>query len=453
MSGARMIHDRKELIWAVSVGVVLADSSIVTLALPDVLAQFETSVFGVSWVLSAYNLVFALAVIPAARLAQRRLGATWTAGLLTFAAASLVCAAAPGIGVLIAARCVQALGGAAVVAGAIELLAISRGSHRAGAAVWGAAGLAGLVAGPAVGGLLTELLSWESIFLAPIPLMLLALAARAPGGARGRAVEAGPAGRLEWKPEVSLMLLSAGLTGALFLLVIMLTEGWRLTPLEAALVVSAMPLATLASQAFARRAGQSAPVLAGGAVFMAGGLAALGLVPGASWGWTLAPQAMVGIGLALAIPGMTQWALATRDPGGRRAAATIAARHGGVVIGIVLLTPLFSLQLDTANDGAQRSGTALLLDAPLAPSTKIGLAEAIGSRIEGAGGRLPELGPAFDEVEVEPGTEAELASLEAELTDEVEKAATSAFSLSFGVASLLALGAAVPVAMGRRRRG
>jgi MFS family permease len=444
-----MMGSRREWVWALTVGVVLADSSIVTLALPEILAQFQTSVFGVSWVLTAFNLVFALAMIPAARLAQARLRSTWTTGLVVFAGASLACAIAPSIGVLIAARCIQALGGAAVVAGSIELLAASRGSHSRAASAWGTAGLAGLAIGPALGGLLTEVLSWESIFFVQVPVMLLALGATA----SARAVsEPGPAARLELKPELALGLLSAGLTGALFLLVIMLTQGFGLSPIETALVVSAMPLATLGAELLARRAGQGAPVLAAGAIFMAGGLAALGLLPGARWIWTIAPQLMVGIGLALAIPGLTQWALSNRDRGGRRGAATIAARHAGVVIGIVLLTPIFDSQLAGSNEAAQRSGAALLLDAPLSPETKIALAESVGERIEGAGGRLPDLAPAFADVEVAEDEADNLGELRESLTAEVEKASVSAFSLSFLIAGGLALAAAIPIAIGRGRR-
>ena len=113
------------------------------------------------------------------------------AGLVVFASASFVCAVAPSIGVLIAARCVQALGGAAVVAAAIELLAGTRGSHRRAAPVWGTAGIVGLAVGPAAGGLLTELLSWEAIFLVQLPVILAVPAAIGRFSARRRA---GPGG-------------------------------------------------------------------------------------------------------------------------------------------------------------------------------------------------------------------------------------------------------------------
>lgn len=430
-----------ELVLAATVGLVLADSSVVTLALPEILRRFDTSVLGVSWVLTAFNLVLAAAMLPAARLVLRgNPAAAWGAGLVAFAAASLACSLAPSIAALIAARCVQALGGAAVIAGAIEVIAGGRGSHQRAAPVWGVAGMIGLAVGPAVGGALTELLSWEAIFALQVPVVLaLPVVLRA----RPRhAIEAGPEGRLDLAPEVALGLLSAGLTGALFLLVVMLTEGWRHTPLEAAVIVSVMPVATLATRAVAHRLGA---VTAAGAVLMAGGLAALGLIPEASWTWTVAPQALVGIGIAMALPGLTERALAARDPRGRRAAGTIAARHAGIVIGLVLLTPVFSAELDDQERAAEQSGTALLLDADLAPATKIELGAAIGERLERAGGRLPRLDPAFREVDAQPGSRQELQRLEAGMNEEIEKAATAAFSLSFLLAGALALLALVPI--------
>ena len=168
-----------DAVLAFTVAIVLADSSIVTLGLPDVLRDFGASVSGVAWVLIVFNVVLAAAVIPATALAGR-IGAAriWTIGLIAFALASLACALAPSLGVLIGARVLQAVGGAAVLAGAIELLAAHRGSHSAAATAWGPAGVAGLALGPALGGLLTELLAWEAIFALQVPVILLAFAAR-----------------------------------------------------------------------------------------------------------------------------------------------------------------------------------------------------------------------------------------------------------------------------------
>jgi predicted MFS family arabinose efflux permease len=440
---------RRELIWAVTVGIVLADSSVVTLALPAILARFDTTVFGVSWVLTSFNIMLTLAVLPAAAVAARG-GASqatrvWQGGVAVFALGSLLCAIAPSAGVLIAGRCVQAVGGAGVIAGAIELLARSRGSHERAAGLWGAAGLAGLAIGPAVGGLLTELISWQSIFAFQVPVVLLiAGASVAPAGS----AERGRPGRVRLAPELALGLVSAGLTGALFLLVVMLTEGWGLSPLEAALVITVMPVATLLTRLATRDLRQDGPVIAAGTVLLAGGLAALGLLPGAEPAWTLAPQVLIGAGIALALPGLTARALGGADPAGRRAAGTISARHAGIVVGLVLLTPVFSAQLNQESTAAQRAGTALILDAELAPKTKIALGEAIGERVARAGGRLTDLGPAFAAVTPPVDARAEYQRLQRQLADEVDRSATHAFSLVFLLAAALALLALVPIVLG-----
>ena len=438
----------RQLIWAGTVGLVLADSSVVTLALPEMLRRFDTTVLGVSWVLTAFNLVLAVAVLPAARLAvvrgARGAAAVWAAGVVAFGIASLLCAIAPTIAVLIIGRCVQAVAGACVIAGAIELLARSRGSHTKAAAAWGAAGLIGIAVGPAAGGLLTELISWEAIFVLQVPVVVLVGAAVRPPAAEA---EQGRAGRLRLAPELGLGLLSAGLTGALFLLVIMLTEGWGHSPLEAALIVSAMPVATIAARRLTRGLAHSTATMAAGAIALAGGLAALGLLPAAEPAWTLVPQAFIGLGIALALPGLTGRALSGADPAGHRAAGTLAARHVGIVVGLLILTPLFSSELTEQQEAAERSGTALILDAPLSPQTKIELGTAVTEQIERAGGRLPDLAPAFDAVTPPEEARADYARLEERLAEEVDKAATHAFSWAFLIAGGLALLAIAPIAM------
>ena len=427
--------------WALSVGVVLADSSIVTLALPEILREYDTSVFGVSWVLTAYNIFLAALIIPAARLARERPERVWGGGLIVFGAASLACALSGSIAVLIAARCLQAIGGAAVLAGAIELLARERGSHRAAAGVWAAAGTAGLVLGPAVGGILTEAFSWEAIFVLQVPLVLLVLAARRPE----RPPETGPEGSADRRPEVALGLLSAGLTAALFLLVVLLTEGWGLSPLAAALVVSVMPVAAVAAARLRfAEVGLGPPAIAGG-IAVAGGLAALGVIPGASADLTIAPQLLIGAGLALAIPALTVAALGSRDPRGSRAAETLAARHGGIVVGILLLTPLLSLQIDSQQDAGRDASSALLLDAPLSAQTKIEAATGVAAVINDADGQLPDLGPAFAMVDAPADEQAALGALEKGIDDQLERAATHAFSLPFLGAALLAALALIPM--------
>lgn len=448
--GRQLMTDRsRELALALSVGVVLADSSIVTLALPDILRDFDSTVVGVSWVLTAFNLVLAIAILPAARLASVRPRSGWAAGLILFTLASSTCALANSGGLLIGARVLQAIGGGLTVACAIELLARSRGRHDLAAPFWGAAGTIGVAIGPAAGGVLTELFSWRAIFFVQIPmLLLLPLLA----GLRRPRPEPGAPGRLDLRPEAALALLSAGLTGALFLLVILLTEGWGISPLGAAATVSAIPLAALAGRRLSIWAGPPMAAALAGVLAVAGGLGALAVLPGASFALTLQPQALIGIGLALALPVLTLAAVGGRDPKGTRAASTIAARHLGIVVGILILAPILSSQLTQQRNSAQDSSTALLLDAPLPPDTKIALGTAIGNEIGAADGRLPRIGPAFDSVTPPPESGDAYGQLRADVQDQIERAATSAFSIPFLIAAIFSLLSLIPTAMlvGRR---
>ncbi len=170
------------MVWVLSlaVGIVLADSAIVTLALPDVLRDYDAQVGQVAWVLTAYNLVLGLAAVPAARGSLSPEGARRSAliGVVgVFAAASAICGVAPSLPVLIVARAVQAIGGALVITASLELLVAATGSARIGAARWATAGVIGAGVGPVAGGLLTEAFSWRAIFLVQVPLVLLALPA------------------------------------------------------------------------------------------------------------------------------------------------------------------------------------------------------------------------------------------------------------------------------------
>lgn len=433
----------REAALALSVGVVLADSSIVTLGLPDVLAEFNGTVVGVSWVLTAFNLALAAAIIPAVRLA--RAGSPergWGLGIVVFSVASLLCASAGSEGVLIATRVVQALGGALTIACAIELIARMRGSHELAVPIWAAAGTIGVAIGPAAGGVLTELLSWQAIFYVQIPMLLMLPVAfmASPGPA-----EPGPEGMPDLRPEAALALLSAGLTAALFLLVILLTEGWALSPLAAAATVSAIPIAAFAARWLIDRAGPPLSAALAGGIAITGGLAALGVLPGASWALTLQPQLLIGIGLALALPVLTIAAVGGHDPQGKRAAATIAARHAGIVVGILVLAPVLSWQLETQRERAQESATALLLDSELPTATKIELGEAIGTQIDAADGRLPKVGPAFDAVSPPAEDDDAYAELEADVQDQIERGATNAFSLPFLGAAAFSLLALIPI--------
>ena len=436
---------------SVVVAVVLGDSGVVTLALPEILRDFGAQVGEVAWVLIAFNLVLALAAVPAARVCARRDPAAATVvGLLGFATATTVCAVAPSLGVLIAGRAVQAAGGAIVIVGGLELLVKATGDERAGVRRWAAAGVAGAALGPVAGGLLTSAFSWRAIFVAQIPMVLLALPAaialRERVARRQGGVDTSP-DRPHVLANIALGLLSAALTAALFLLVLLIVDGWNNSPALAAVAVTAVPVAALVAGPLFRRlrAGTRSEAVAG-SVLIAGGLTGLALVPSAKLAWTLAPQMLVGLGLGLSVDSLTAAALRERVPRAIHGGWTIGARHAGVVVGLAILTPIFTADLRRAETPAKEAIAGLVLDAPLPASTKIAIAERLGRRLVAERGRVPDLGPAFTGLRLPASQAGAVHSLEVALQDQLKRAATSAFQTSFLVAAglaLLALGPAL----------
>ena len=427
------------------VGLVLADSSVVILALPDILDHFNVSIDHVAWVLTLFNLVLAVVAVPASYLSRRFApGVVCSGGLLLFAAASLGCALAPDFTWLLVFRAGQAVGGAAAVCAALELLSTVAGSEKRAVGVWAAAGGLGAAAGPAVGGVLTDAISWQAIFFVQVPLALAALVLiprRSPKPATL------PVGRPALAANVSLALLSAALTAALFLVVLLLINGWGHTPLAAAAVVTVMPLAAFATYRLLPANAPSARIRAiCGAILIAGGLAALALLPAAAWGWLVLPQVAIGVGFALSLGALTQDALAGRSPLAIHGGWTLAARHAGVCLGLLILTPIFTGDLVDQQNAAELAGTRLILDSSLSLSQKVSLGSAIVAQVSSASvTRPPNLHPAFQQA----GDSPEVHRLEASIQDQIERAVTHAFSNSFLVASLLALLAALPLIRGK----
>ncbi len=436
---------------AVTVALVLADSAVVTLALPAILQHLQTSVTQVAWVLIAFNLVLGLVSVPVAvglaRAQPRIVGAV---GIAVFAGASAWCAWAGSIDVLIAARCAQALGGALALIGCLELLVAVYGERR-GVATWVTAGVVGTATGPVVGGLLTQAFSWQAIFVVQVPVAALAVPAAlaAPAVSALRSDRHRPAVR----PNLTLALLSAALTAALFLLVLLLVEGWRRSPATAAVTVSVVPVAALAARPLARLLRPPAQVeVVAGCFLIAGGLAGLALLPSSDLGWTIAPQALVGLGLGLTVDRLTSQAMQMRLPRVEHAGWTIGARHVGVVLGLAILTPVFTADLRDAQVPAQEAITSLVLDAPLTPQDKIAVAQALGDALSHQQGRVPDLHHAFASLDLAPGERPAAAELERQLDAQLERAVTRAFRDSFLVGAGLALLAMLIGLLPRGRR-
>ncbi|AOP47779.1 multidrug MFS transporter [Streptomyces lydicus] len=159
--------------------ILLVDVTIVNVALPSMAADLGASFTSLQWVIDGYALALAALLLASGSLADR-FGhrRSYVCGLGVFGLASLACGLAPNAEMLIAARVVQGIGGAAMFATAPALLLTSYQGRDRGTAfgVWGAANGAAAAAGPLLGGLLTEHFSWPTIFWVNLPIAAVAIA-------------------------------------------------------------------------------------------------------------------------------------------------------------------------------------------------------------------------------------------------------------------------------------
>jgi hypothetical protein len=426
---------------AIAAGIALADASIVTLGLPSILVELDATVEGVALVLGVYTAVLALTLLPAAALCRRfgdaRVGA---AGFALFLAASLGCGASNSLGLLLALRGVQALGAAGGLVAAFALLDGGRQGH--GRRMWVAASVFGIAVGPALGGALTQAFSWRAIFLAQAPIVLpgllvaLQVARTEPTGARDATRATSP---LPWRPAVALALLSASLTAVIFLVVLLLVSGWSIEPLAAALAVSVLPIAAIASS---RLPGDPETKAIAGCLLVAGGVGCLALLPGASAWWTVVPQVLAGAGMGIALPALSGELIPERTR--QDTARLLSIRHAGIAVALAVLAPLISSNLDSTIDTARLQGTAAVLDAKLPPEKKIEIAPDLFGSVSTEDPR-GELQKEIDKAQsgLEGDEAAEMRHLGDRLDDVVTGAVRSAFRPTFIVTSGLALLAAL----------
>jgi hypothetical protein len=367
---------------AIAAGLGLADASIVTLALPDILRDLDTSVEGVAAVIGVYTVVLAIALIPferaASALSVRAIGA---GGFALFAVASAACAGADDLTGLLVARSAQAVGAAAGLATVFDLL----GGAGQGRRLWLGAAVFATALGPAVGGALTEAFDWRAIFVFQVPvaaagaIAVLAGPSRAPAHPAPERPE-----RFALRPALALALVSASLAAVLFLLVLLLVAGWNVSPLSAAGAVTVIPLAALGG---ARLRGDPRTRAAAGCALVGGGVLALAWLPGASLWWTVIPQALAGVGMGLSLTALGGDLLPEHTP--RDAARLLAVRHAGIAGILAIAAPIAAHQLDVSTQTAKERGVALVLDAPLPPQDKIKLAPAL---LEGVDSDQPRAG-------------------------------------------------------------
>lgn len=152
----------------------MLDVTVTNLAFPDLRRDFEGTTFsGLTWVVTLYAVLFAALLAPAGRLADvvgRR--SLFRAGVGLFTFASLLCALAPNLPVLLGARGLQGAGAAAMIPASLAVLLHDTPAEKRGRAIglWsGAAALAAAV-GPSVGGILVDVVDWRALFLINVPL-------------------------------------------------------------------------------------------------------------------------------------------------------------------------------------------------------------------------------------------------------------------------------------------
>ena len=181
--GCVFIMQRKWLVTSiVCAGVFMSslDLFIVNIAFPSIERDFgHASLSSLSWVVSGYSIVFAALLVPAGRWAdafgRKR---AFLLGLAVFVLASAACAAAPSVALLVAARVVQAAGGAMMLPTSLGLILPEFAPEERHVAIgaWAATGGVAAAAGPPLGGLLVQA-DWRLVFLVNIPVGIAALIA------------------------------------------------------------------------------------------------------------------------------------------------------------------------------------------------------------------------------------------------------------------------------------
>src|SRR6188472_20343 len=157
----------------------LIDANAINLALPAIRADLGGGISGAQWTIDAYNITFAAVLLTSGslgdRFGRRRL---LRIGLTVFVVASLACAAAPSLPLLLTARAIQGVGAALMLPQglAITAAAFPDPIERARAtAAWAMAAATSTAVGPILGGLLTDTVSWRYIFWLNVPAGVLAL--------------------------------------------------------------------------------------------------------------------------------------------------------------------------------------------------------------------------------------------------------------------------------------
>lgn len=232
------------ILGALAIGILAVglDLTILNLALPTIAADLDASNGDLQWFADAYNLALAAALLPAGLIGDR-LGrkAILIIGMLLFGLASVVCAYADSIGVLIAGRAVLGIGAAMLIPLSMSIIPIlfSEQERSKAIGVWMMANAIGIPLGPIVGGWLLNHYGWGSVFLINIPLILVGLIA---------VIVLLPESRAESNSKVDvagILLSSGGLVGLTWGIIEIGARGWTDVWAWAALGIGVLLLVVL----------------------------------------------------------------------------------------------------------------------------------------------------------------------------------------------------------------
>jgi DHA2 family methylenomycin A resistance protein-like MFS transporter len=172
-------RDRALLVICFGFFLVLLDTTALNIATPALGEEFGNAISNLQWVINSYTLIFASLLLTAGAVGDRTgVKRSYQIGLFLFTSASLFSAVSPTLPLLIIARAIQGMGAAMMLPASLALLshAFPDPAERSHAVtVWANTASLGFAAGPVLGGVLTTLLGWRSIFWLNVPVGLVAL--------------------------------------------------------------------------------------------------------------------------------------------------------------------------------------------------------------------------------------------------------------------------------------